>query len=99
MRTACNVGVIKTKRFNGMFLLSIAWNISHSSILLWVLSLCVEAQLSAEALRLTKEREVVVKRILGVMGKPRERCLPPNPLAFQEDHFNYTLLYLIQGFF
>lgn len=34
MGTACNVLVIKTERFNGMFLLSTAWNISHSSAIL-----------------------------------------------------------------
>lgn len=34
MRTVHNVLVIKTERFNGMFLLRIAWNISHSSTIL-----------------------------------------------------------------
>lgn len=57
-----------------------------------VLNLCVKAQLSAEALRLTRGKKVEVKKILEVIQRPRERCPPRNlPLSLVPNMFSINL--------
>ena len=75
--------LIKTERFKGSFLLSTAQNISHSSAILQGAQSLWKGSVLSRSLEINQRGgNVVVKQILGIIGRPRERCLPQNlPLS------------------